>query len=118
MKSEIKSILAESENFDKSFHPEDIHNFNFLLRILIGPSGENVQESFDIEVCSTKWIEENLSDDEVMIGRHTLIMKEYNFISLRKRILKLFAAKTGGSWKEIATYFSRYGHWEFEDYKN
>jgi hypothetical protein len=117
MRSEVKSILAESDDFNKDFHPDDIYNFNFLLRILVGPKGENAQESFDIEVCSTKWIEENLNDDEVMLGRHTIIMKDYNFKSLKKRVFKLFDSKTGDNWRDIAKYLSRYAHWEFEDYK-
>ncbi|WP_372655947.1 Imm8 family immunity protein [Halobacteriovorax sp.] len=85
MKSEIKQILAESEEFNLDFCPEDAYNFHFILRI--------------------------------MIGRHKIIMKEYNYKSLRNRVLKLFGSKDSDNWKNITEYLSRYAYWEFEDYK-
>jgi hypothetical protein len=117
MKSEIKQILAESEEFNQNFCPEDIYNFNFLLRILVGAKGEKGEESFDVEVCTPKWIENNLNDSDVMIGRHKIIMKEYNYKILKNMVLKLFESKEGNNWKNIAEYLSRYAYWEFEDYK-
>ncbi|OIQ19239.1 MAG: hypothetical protein BM556_08110 [Bacteriovorax sp. MedPE-SWde] len=117
MMSEIKQILAESEEFNKNFCPEDIYNFNFLLRVMIGPKGEQGEESFDVEVYTTKWIEDNLDDNDVMIGRHKIIMKEYNYKILNDKVIKLFESKSGDNWKEIAEQLSKYAYWEFEDYK-
>ena len=118
MISEIKSIQVENVDFNRNFVPDDKTNFNFLLRVMIGLEGNEAEESFDLEVCSISWAENYLERNGVLVGRHLIIMKEYHYEVLEKKVLNLFAKREGSNWEEIASYFSRFGYWEFEDYSD
>ena len=95
----------------------DIESCCVLVTALIGPSGAEGEEAFDFEVCTPKWLTDNLADDEFRSGRHMLIVKEVNLEAVKKWISGLCAQTQGQNWNEIATTLSRYGHWEFEDYQ-
>ena len=54
--------------------------------------------------------------NEVVIGRHHLIVREYNYQKIADSIQDFLRECTGESWIEVAEKVSRLGKWEFEDY--
>ncbi len=84
---------------------------------MIGPQGGRGEESFDVFVCTPRWLEENRQNDGVVCGRHMLIMFDYNYERLKAFFEKAAAEATGESWREVALSLSRIGKWEFEDYR-
>lgn len=48
--------IADLENYAP--HEED--NFGFVLRAMIGPMNREGEESFDITVCTPKWLMESM----------------------------------------------------------
>ena len=95
------------------YYPQEGDNFCFLLQAMIGPKDVDIAESFDIEVCTPKWLLKNIKEKEVLNGRHRLIVSEYNY----KTIINYIEKCNGNNWDEIALKLSRLGHWEFEDYR-
>ena len=100
----------------QSLEPETPDNFCILVQAMIGPTGEQGEESFDFIVCTPKWLTESLSNHNYVLGRHHLIVARYDYNVIRDAVLFLCQTITGSTWKEVADHISRYGSWEFEDY--
>ena len=99
-----------------NYAPEDSSSFSLLVQAMVGPKGENWEESFDIDVCTPSWIEKNQKHDEVLIARHFLIVLEYDYRNIVKTINDFLKNCSGENWDEVALKVSRLGLWEFEDY--
>lgn len=64
------------------YQPEYANSFCFLLQAMVGPEGEEgeeCEECFDIEVCTSKRIEENLGLDEPLVEQYCLTLHSYNY---------------------------------------
>ncbi|MEJ1334509.1 MAG: immunity 8 family protein [Candidatus Sedimenticola sp. (ex Thyasira tokunagai)] len=116
MDAELKRVHSPDIDSLSSYQPEEPECFAFLLQAMIGPKGEDWEESFDIEVCTPKWIEKTYGLDEIVIGRHYFIVREYNYENIIRTIDKYLMHCSGDDWKEVAARVSRLGRWEFEDY--
>ena len=116
MKAKIK--LLQSINIEDlyDFIPEDPDNFSFLLELMIGPADAPGEESFDIQVCTPKWLASNMKNEDVLFGNHLLIVLEYNFAKILNKIERYVRACKGNNWNEIASKLARMFHWEFEGY--
>lgn len=117
MKAEVKNLSIDGASFDENFVPDDKSHFSIYLRLILGPKGVKGEESFDITVCTPSWISEKLGDNEVLLGRHHLFLKEYNYQNIITFIQQYVSSCTGNDWNEVGLKLSRLGYWEFEDYK-
>jgi hypothetical protein len=116
MKPEIKR-LHSPDIFDlENFKPKDPHKFSFLLQVMVGIQGQKGEESFDIEVCTPQWIESTYGLDQVILGLHHIIIREYNYQNIVQVINNFLLKCSGENWDEIARKISRLGRWEFDDY--
>ena len=84
---------------------------------MIGPKGLEGEESFDIQVCTPKWLSEHHEGTDILLGRHHLIMFEYSYERLVDYISAFCSECSGQTWQEVAAKLSRLGRWEFEDYR-
>lgn len=116
MNAELKRLHSPDIYDLEHFHAEDPENFAFLLQVMVGPEGEDGEESFDIEVCTPKWLEQTYGVDEIVIGRHLLIVREFNYQRIVSFIKGYLSKCSGENWNDIAQKVSRLGMWEFEDY--
>ena len=99
-----------------SYEPERDDDFGFLLQILAGPNCGEGEESFDVIVCTPRWLERTHDRADVVPGRHHLIVFEYNYERLIRAIASMCELTEGSSWREVAEKLARLGRWEFEDY--
>ncbi|WP_187669686.1 immunity 8 family protein [Zestomonas carbonaria] len=116
MNAELKRLHSPDVYDLESFQPENPEVFGFLLQVMVGPEGKEGEESFDIEVCTPRWLENTYGMDEVVIGCHHIIVRKYNYQKIVDAINKFLRKCTGESWSEIAGKVSRLGKWEFEGY--
>ena|SRR5579863_7479890 len=116
MISEVKDIMS-IEVFDlENFRPEDYENFSISVTVTVGPKGEAAGDYFGIEICTPKWLLNNRNDD-VILGKGTLIVFRCDMKVILARIKALFGGCSGRDWNEIAIKLSRIGNWEFENYR-
>jgi hypothetical protein len=99
-----------------AFAPEDPTTVGILVQAMIGPAGKAGSESFDFLVCTPNWLQAQLRDHGAMMGRHHLIVDEYDFGKVEASIRALCDGAIGPDWNSVASYLGRYGKWEFEDY--
>lgn len=117
MRAELKRISSPDCEDLTTYYPEDIQNFSVLLQVFVGEEGKTVEESFDVELCTPKYLMDNYSKEEIIIGRRQIIVFDYNFTLLENRLKKYCQSCTGKTWEEIACKLMRMGRWEFEDYQ-
>lgn len=116
MKPILKSFHSPDVPDLRSYSPDDPENFGFLLQLMIGPEDEEGFESFDVIVCTPKWLRKNHKKDDVVIGRHYLIVFEFDLQRLLEAVRAFCEQCVGDSWPEVAKKLARFGKWEFEDY--
>ncbi|MCS1350871.1 immunity 8 family protein [Mechercharimyces sp. CAU 1602] len=116
MNAELKGFYSTDVDDVLNFMPLNEEEFSFSLQLLVGPKGMDGEESFEVEVCTPKWILREYDRSEVVMGRHRLIMAKYDFERLMGFIEKYISSCTGDNWEEVAGKLSRLGRWEFEDY--
>jgi len=117
MHAAIRSISTIDGGDPAKFRPLDA-DFSLTLRLMIGPADSEGEESFDLTVCSPASLQKECDRDGFVLGRHLLIVRDYNFPLLTSVIEKLIDRCIGDTWQEVASKFSRIAHWEFENYVN
>jgi hypothetical protein len=117
VKAKLKSYHSPDVFNLEEYHPPQPNEFGFLLQLLVGPDDGKGEESFNVMVVSPKWLEANHKHDQLIIGRHYLIVFEYNFDRIIGFLRNFVENCDGSNWEEVAEKVARIGHWEFEDYQ-
>jgi len=118
MRAEIKAILTPDVEDLSTYQPDDPEIFGFLLQLLIGPKNAEGEESFQMMVCTPKWMLENFPKDRILLGSHHLIVFEYNYQALMKYLYRYVGTLDADTWQELAQKVTQLGAWEFENYQN
>jgi hypothetical protein len=101
----------------ETYVPEEEDNFGFVLRAMVGPLNDKGEESFDITVCTPKWLTKTYQHSEVLLGLHKLLVFKYDYLRVRGFIEKFLMRCSGDTWQEVAQKVSVLGQWEFENYR-
>lgn len=110
--------ISTSEGDDLELYvPQDPQKFCVLVRAMVGPRGGVGEESFDINVCTPQWLEEQIDGEGFVFGTHRLFVKTYDTLQIKKLITKFIERYSGDSWREVAEKIGPFARWEFEDYK-
>jgi len=117
MQAVLKGLHSTDIADVETYQPERGDNFGLVLRAMVGPTGEPGEESFDITVCTPKWLIEKYADSDVLLGLHKLIVFKYDYPAVRKFIEKYLMRCSGDTWAEVARRVSLLGQWEFEGYR-
>jgi len=83
---------------------------------MYGPAGSEGEESFDILVCTPKWLNGEVERKGIVDGRHHLIVSRFDLAQIRALLEQYATASAANTWKQAAFKLSRLGKWEFEDY--
>lgn len=116
MRAALRRLHSPDVQDLTTFRPEDPTDFALLLQAMIGPEGEPGEESFDVLVCTPNWLVRHHTSDDVVIGRHHLIVFNYDFARLAAAIEQFCVACEGTSWSEVVSKLTCLGRWEFENY--
>jgi hypothetical protein len=73
MEAALKGLFSSDIPDIEKYQPVHDDNFGFVLRALVGPSGHPGEESFDITVCTPKWLEEQCGNSEAVLGCTNLL---------------------------------------------
>lgn len=117
MKAQIK-YLHSPDVYDLASHqPEDKDNFSFLLQVMVGLEHTEGEESFDIIVCTPKWLMDKHSRQDVIFGLHRIIVFEYDYERLLTTLRTYIESLDEDNWIELGEKIGRIGKWEFQDYR-
>ena len=115
--AKIKGWQVETVSLDE-YAPVDQEDFGFQLRLLVGPSDSQGEESFDLTVCTLAWLAARCEADGFVLGRHHLILSRFSASAIKRILVKAVERWSGDSWSDVAEKVSRIGYWEFEDYND
>ena len=116
MKAILKGIDLNSVVGFEEFVPDNYEVFSIWITAEIGNESEGA-DLFQIQVCTPGYLQEQVSTENAVWGRHMLIVDHYHPPTIRKKIEAYLDHCTGSDWKEIAKLVARMASWEFEDYQ-
>jgi hypothetical protein len=112
------NILLESQvKFDELGDDFQGSKGGFIDFLLLDEMGTPLAELFGVTVCTPNWLLEHRKGEKVILIRNYFIVFEYNFFTLKDRIIYIINGQTGQSWEEIANKLSRYFSWEYQDFE-
>jgi hypothetical protein len=117
MRAAIRYLHSPDADDLESWTPEDPECFTLFVQAMVGPFGEEGEESFDFTFCSAAWIANRLGKDASYHLRHMVLLRKYDYAVVYDTIERVVRNAHGSDWSEVAEKIARYGHWEFEDYK-
>jgi hypothetical protein len=106
--SDVEEPLAD-------FKPDDPEVFGINFELSIGDGKSGGADNFQVMVCTPMWLYEQHGQLDIFMGRHYLIVFEYNYKRILQWINSYLATCTGETWTEVAEKVARFGYWEFED---
>jgi len=116
MRAKLRRLHSPDIHDLETYAPDEPDGFGFLLQILIGPEDGPGEESFDLEVCTPKWLMRTYGPSAIIPGMHRLIVFEYNYERLYGFIDKQVGGVSGETWRDVARQLALLGHWEFDNY--
>jgi hypothetical protein len=117
MKAEIKRYHSPDISDLDNFKPENENEFGFLLQVIVGIKSIDSEESFDLIVCTPRWLEKKLLPTGLIFGEHYLIIVKYDFDKIKNKIVEYINKLDEDNWELLATKIDRIGKWEFRDYQ-
>ena len=119
MRAELRGLdSADAPDGLESFTPDDPDVFALAVGASIGSAGERGAELFYFHVCSPGWIETNPPPKGFEFMHGYLVLSRWDHKIVERAINDLCFHTEGADWQEVAMKLSRYGHWEFEDYRD
>ena len=117
IRARVRGIYTTNMGDLAQYVPEPSKSFSVWVRAIVGPEGGDGEGSFDVNVCTPRWLAELCRKEGFVVGRHHLVVEQYNIARLRQLITELIERCEGDSWQDVAEKVGRIGYWEFEDYK-
>jgi len=100
------------------FAPDDPESFSILVQALVGPDEGEGEESFDFTITTASWLAGQPAPEKGFeFVQGVLILPCWDYETVVRAISDLCRKTEGETWAEVATSLSRYGHWEFADYR-
>ena len=116
----IRAVLKRLHSPDvadfEAFAPRDPRCFSVLVQAMFGPEGTAGEESFDVVVCTPKWLEREAEIKGIAYPRHHLVVNDFDIERLRAFLDGYARQCVGETWQEVAVKLARLGRWEFDDY--
>jgi len=100
----------------EDFRPEDPDDFWFLVQALVGPCGEEGEESLQVIVCTPRYLARRAVTEPVIFGRPLVIVNSANLPEILDAIRAAIEKVEAPTWNQVADRLSRLGIYEFEDY--
>jgi hypothetical protein len=100
------------------FAPDDPESFSISVQALVGPEDGEGEESFDFTITTAPWLAEQPAPEKGFEFLHgVLLLSRWDYDTAVRAISDLCRNTDGETWNDVATSLSRYGHWEFADYR-
>lgn len=114
MKAELRAIESPDADLQMGILKD---RDAIAIRFLAGPRGTASEESFDLLVCTPRWIADQVKLTGLIHGRHKIIVDRIDLDAVAQYLRGYVAGLDEPTWPELAAKLSRIGMWEFEDYR-
>jgi hypothetical protein len=114
VRARVRSITTLD---DGDQHPKDPTLAYVGVTVGVGPADGPGEEYFYVDVATPDALKERLGDGELLVGRHLVITKRFDWGSVTEFLRARFEEPEAASWSELGVKLGRIGYWEFEDYQ-
>lgn len=101
----------------ETYIPDDPGDVGVLVQVMAGPADGPGEESFDVVVCTPRWLERRVRNEGPLVGRHHLIVERYDAARIWVFLTDAIESVEAETWSDLASKIGRVGMWEFEDYQ-
>lgn len=106
MRASVKRYHGPDVDLD-SVPLDDPANVGYLIQMMVGPADGPGEESFEVVVCTTAWLERRVVQDGPTLGRHLLIVDAFDWPRVRFFLNKTVEASEGRDWADVANKVGR-----------
>jgi Immunity protein 8 len=118
VRAELKSLdSADALGGLASFQPDDPEDFAIVVGAVVGSPEAPGGDLFYFTVCTGRWLTANPPEKAFAFLKGHVLLDRWNYDVLQRAISDVCTRTEGSDWNEVATKLSRYGNWEFEDYR-
>lgn len=117
MIAELKAVHSPDVDDLADYRPPSDAPFSVFVELFVGPHGEPGEEGFGIVVCNGRWLDKESSLAGPLLGRHHLVVTEWDWRAIENFFRQHVASCEGDTWSDVALLVARLAHWEFEDYR-
>ena len=115
MKATVRDFHSPDADVE-TYVPADKSDDALFIQMFVGPSDGDGEESFDLIVCTPKWLRREVRAHGPIIGRHYLVVDVLEIGPVLAFLRAQVDALAAPTWRELALKLGRIGKWEFEDY--
>jgi hypothetical protein len=116
MRAVVRAI--DSSDVDlRAYRPADPEDDAVFITIYAGPADGPGEESFDVTVCTPKWLSRKARQSGPIIGRHLLIVEPLVIEDVERFLKEQVERLEAPDWRSLGEKLGRIGLWEFEDYR-
>jgi hypothetical protein len=117
VRAELKRLHSPDAYDLRAFIPLRPDHFGLFVQAMVGPTGDDSEESFDFMVCTPAWLAGQVQIEGPLLVRHHVVVAAYDFNALERFVRSFCEECTGATWREAGAKVGRLGRWEFEDYR-
>ena len=118
MRADLKSLdSVDAPAGIATFKPDDSETFAITIGAVVGPSDGPGGELFYFSACTAGWLRANPPEKGFAFLHGHILLSHWDPDLVHRAISDLCHRTVGGDWNEVAIKLSRYGSWEFEDYR-
>src|SRR5689334_16551742 len=102
MRAKLKRLHSPDVHDLEGFVPPMPDDFGFLLQMMVGREDSSGEESFDVIVCTPRWLERRYAKNKLTPLRHHLLVFEYHYEGMLGELKRLVESYDGKDWQELA----------------
>ncbi|GMX64000.1 hypothetical protein Elgi_04520 [Paenibacillus elgii] len=110
-------VIPVLKGIDIVRKPEDLTNFNVRATAYISEENDKGADCFHFQVISSGYLAKLLSENNILDGRATFIVNEFDVTLLEIEINKILKDCVRSTWDEVAKAINRHLQWEYDSIK-
>jgi hypothetical protein len=114
MRAELKRLHSPDVASLETYVPTEPECFGIFVQAIVGPAGQDGEESFDFMLCTPRWLASR--EPAIVLGAHHLFVREYDYAAIEAFVRGFCARCEGETWDQVAGRVGALGRWEFADY--
>ena len=120
MRATLHEIYSTDVDLE-TYAPDDPQDAGLWVTMVVGPQAadddEAGEETFQVLVCTPRWLSRTVADRGPQVGRHHLVVEPFDLARAEEFLRGQVESLDEADWPALAERVGRIGRWEFEDYR-
>jgi hypothetical protein len=117
MRAQVSSVMTIDHGSLAAVQFDDPTDAAQWVRVIAGPDNGPGEESFDLFVCTPRWLQKKVQDDGPVIGIHHVIAGRWVADQVEAFVRSMIESEIAEDWAHLGDRIGRLAHWEFDSYR-